>query len=165
VQVSTNGGTTWTTVPSTSDYLTALNGHLLPPAFSAPTSATATFQLTPPLTNINGIRIIGTNGGPADGNGFIGVFELAVEGIVTDSDGDGMPDAWELANGLIVGIDDSGGDPDGDGLTNLAEYQHSTNPHNPDSDGDGYSDGAEVAAGTNPNDPRSTPANVARTGL
>jgi hypothetical protein len=75
-----------------------------------------------------------------------------------------MPDAWELANGLIVGIDDSGGDPDGDGLTNLEEYQHSTNPHNPDSDGDGYSDGVEVAAGTNPNDPRSTPANIARTG-
>jgi hypothetical protein len=164
VQVSTNGGTSWTTVAKTSDYLTALNGHVLPVAFGPPTLATATFQLTPALSNISGIRIIGTNGGPADGNGFIGVFELAVEGVVTDSDGDGMPDAWELANGLIIGINDSAGDPDGDGLTNLAEYQHSTNPHNPDSDGDGYSDGAEVAAGTNPNDPRSTPANIARTG-
>jgi hypothetical protein len=38
-----------------------------------------------------GTGIIGTNGGTADGNGFIGVFELAVEGVVTDSDGDGMP--------------------------------------------------------------------------
>ena len=27
VQVSTNGGTTWTSVPHTSDYLTALDGH------------------------------------------------------------------------------------------------------------------------------------------
>lgn len=164
VQVTTNGGTSWTTVARTSDYLTALNGHLLPVAFGPPTLATATFQLTPALTNISGIRIIGVNGGPADGNGFIGVFELAVEGVVTDSDGDGMPDAWERANGLIVGINDSADDPDGDGLTNLEEYQHSTNPHNPDSDGDGYSDGVEVAAGTNPNDPRSTPANIARTG-
>jgi Bacterial TSP3 repeat len=164
VQVTTNGGTTWTTVAKTSDYLTALNGHLLPVAFGPPTLATATFQLTPALTNITGIRVVGVNGGTADGNGFIGVFELAIEGVVTDSDGDGMPDAWERANGLIVGINDSADDPDGDGLTNLEEYQHSTNPHNPDSDGDGYSDGAEVAAGTNPNDPRSTPANIARIG-
>jgi hypothetical protein len=164
VQVSTNGGTSWITVAKTSDYLTTLNGHTLPAAFGAPTLASATFQLTAALTNLSGIRIIGTNGGPADGNGFIGVFELTVEGVATDSDGDGMPDAWELANGLTVGANDSAGDPDADGLTNLAEYQNSTNPHNPDSDADGYSDGAEVAAGTNPNDPRSTPANVARTG-
>ena len=164
VQVSTNHGTTWRRIPRTTDYLTVLNGHFLPPAFGPPTLATANFQLTSTITNINGIRIIGSNGGQADGNGFIGVFELTVDGIVTDSDGDGMPDAWETINGLIVGTNDSAGDPDGDGLPNLQEYQNSTDPHNPDSDGDGYSDGVEVAAGTNPNNPGSTPANLALQG-
>jgi hypothetical protein len=159
VQVSTNHGATWRRVPRTTDYLTALNGHVLPPNFGAPTIATATFQLTTAITNIDGIRIIGSNGGQADGNGFIGVFELVVDGVVIDSDGDGMPDAWETLHGLIVGIDDSAGDPDGDGLRNLPEY-----PQNPDCDNDGYSDGAEVVAGTNPNDPTSTPANLALQG-
>jgi len=164
VQVSTNHGTTWRRVPRTTDYLAALNGHVLPIAFGAPTLATANFQLTTAITNINGIRIIGSNGGPADGNGFIGVFELVVDGVLADSDGDGMPDAWETANGLIVGVNDSAADPDGDGLPNLQEYQNSTDPHNPDTDGDGYSDGVEVAAGTNLNNPRSTPANLALQG-
>jgi hypothetical protein len=35
-------------------------------------------------------------------------------------------------------------DPDQDGLTNLEEYQHGTDPTNPDTDGDGLSDGDEV---------------------
>lgn len=35
-------------------------------------------------------------------------------------------------------------DPDRDGLTNLEEYQFSTDPNNPDSDGDGLADGDEV---------------------
>jgi hypothetical protein len=76
VQITTDGGASWTPVAATSDYLTALNGHLLPDiAFGPPTLATATFQLTTPQTNINGIRLVGTEGGTASG-GFLGVFEL-----------------------------------------------------------------------------------------
>ena len=42
-------------------------------------------------------------------------------------------------------------DPDHDGLTNLEEYQHGTDPTNPDTDGDGLSDYAEVMIyGTDP---------------
>jgi len=68
----------------------------------------------------------------------------------------GIPDAWAIAYGL----DPSSPtmpfeDPDHDGLTNLQEYQHGTDPHNPDTDGDGIPDGLEVAEGTNPLDPNS----------
>jgi hypothetical protein len=76
VQVSTNGGTNWTTIGQISDYLTALDGQPLPTVdFGAPTTGTATFYLDEPQTNINAIRIIGTEGGTASG-GFLGVFEL-----------------------------------------------------------------------------------------
>jgi hypothetical protein len=78
VQASGDGGITWTNVAFTSDYLIALEGHPLPAIdFGAPTLATAHFQLTPPLTNINGIRVVGSEGGTASG-GFLGVFELGV---------------------------------------------------------------------------------------
>jgi len=64
---------------------------------------------------------------------------------------DGMPKAWEEANGLDVYRDDSGEDVDDDGLTNLGEYNASTNPRNPDSEGDGMPDGWEVANSLDPN--------------
>jgi hypothetical protein len=68
-----------------------------------------------------------------------------------DSDCDGMPDAWELAHGLNpYDPSDANLDPDGDGLTNLEEYRHRTDPHNPDTDGDGIPDGVEVRAGLDP---------------
>jgi len=71
-------------------------------------------------------------------------------GTVTISP-DGMPKAWEEVNGLDVYRDDSGDDIDGDGLTNLGEYNASTNPRNPDSEGDGMPDGWEVANSLDPN--------------
>jgi len=78
VQTSTDGGTTWTTVACTSDYITVVGAHQLPVDWGAPTSVKANFTLTTPATGINGIRIIGSEGGTASG-GFLGVFELAVQ--------------------------------------------------------------------------------------
>ena len=49
-----------------------------------------TFTLSPPVTNINALRVIGPNGGNAgsDANGFLGVFELTIEAtVVGDIDG------------------------------------------------------------------------------
>ena len=70
-----------------------------------------------------------------------------------DTDGDGMPDKWEDKHGLNKFLDDADRDPDMDGLTNLEEYLHGTDPLNPDTDGDGMPDGWEVKYGLDPLDP------------
>jgi hypothetical protein len=77
VQVSTDGGLSWTTVSHTSDYFTALNGHLIGGgSVPNPSAVSAKFTLDEPQLGINGIRLIGSEGGTASG-GFLGVFELA----------------------------------------------------------------------------------------
>jgi hypothetical protein len=79
VQITKDQGTNWSTINATSDYMTALDGHPLPAVdYGDPTAATATFTLTQPQTGINGIRIIGSEGGTASG-GFLGVFDLAAK--------------------------------------------------------------------------------------
>ena len=81
LQVTTDGGTTWQNVANTNNYVSQLQGTQLPVAFGAPTAApVATFTLNTPLTGINGIRLIGTEGGTASG-GFLGVFEFGVEAV------------------------------------------------------------------------------------
>ena len=144
VEISTDGGASWKVAPHTSDYLAALTGQVIGGGANPnPNKAAATFTLTPPVTNITGIRLVGTDGGTA-GGGFLGVFEFAARTSVADSDNDGMDDAWERLNGLIVGTNDASGDADGDGLTNLQEFTDKTEPKLADSDGDGLNDGAEV---------------------
>jgi len=109
-------------------------------------------------------------GTDTDGDGLSDYDEVIVHGTQPgnpDSDSDGMPDGWEVHFGLNPKLDDAGADPDGDGLTNLAEYQFSTNyfgsivfdpadglnPNNPDTDGDGMPDGWESHFGLDPLDP------------
>ncbi len=76
-----------------------------------------------------------------------------------DDDGDGLPNQWEIANQLVhsgafgaSGENGASGDPDSDNLTNLEEYNASTDPRDWDSDDDTLSDGDEINIhGTNPN--------------
>jgi hypothetical protein len=77
IQITVDGGTTWTNVAATSNYSATMSGAVLPVAFGPPTILTSTFTLTAPVTGINGIRFIGSEGGTASG-GFLGVTEIGV---------------------------------------------------------------------------------------
>src|SRR5713101_2814930 len=80
----------------------------------------------------------------ARNEGAASTIELKVSPPVS-SVGDGIPDDWKIAHHLDPHDPAlAGEDPDQDGLTNLEEYQHGTDPNNPDTDGDGLSDGDEV---------------------
>ncbi len=59
-----------------------------------------------------------------------------------DSDLDSLPNWWEEAHGRQKPLLD----PDGDGLNNLAEYRHMTNPLSTDTDADGWSDALEIGS-------------------
>ncbi|NOY69713.1 MAG: hypothetical protein GXP53_09560 [Deltaproteobacteria bacterium] len=75
-------------------------------------------------------------------------------GSLGDDDGDGMPNAWEDANGLdSQSAADAIADGDIDGLSNLEEYSHGTDPAVEDTDNDGMPDGWEVQYGLDPLNP------------
>jgi hypothetical protein len=57
-----------------------------------------------------------------------------------------MPDKWERAHGLKTSRNDSKLDPDKDGLSNILEFKHGTEPKKSDSDHDDVNDGNEEAA-------------------
>jgi hypothetical protein len=80
VQVTTNGGLIWATIPTIStDYVAAFSGTVR--GTGVPTSGAtplATFNFAT-QNGINGIRLIGNGGGSADpGPGFIGIIEFEV---------------------------------------------------------------------------------------
>ncbi|HTI71486.1 MAG TPA: DUF1800 family protein [Candidatus Limnocylindria bacterium] len=84
----------------------------------------------------------------------VGIAAVQIIDRDLDVDKSGIPDWYELKYGLEPGSPALAAvDSDGDGLTNLQEYQHDTDPHRVDTDGDGISDGQEVSLGTNPNNP------------
>ncbi|MBA4386957.1 MAG: hypothetical protein C0404_03185 [Verrucomicrobia bacterium] len=90
-----------------------------------------------------------------DLDGIVDRTEIVTFGtspFLVDTDGDGMPDKWEIDHGFNpLDPADAALDADGDCLSNLREYQHVTDPANPDSDGDGLTDGVEVdLTGSNP---------------
>ena len=66
--------------------------------------------------------------------------------LLADSDGDGLNDGFEIQYGFDANTDngESALDDDNDGLTNLQEFQWSTNPFNDDTDSDTLKDADEV---------------------
>jgi Bacterial TSP3 repeat len=97
------------------------------------------------------VLVANTNAGGLARFASLGLVAPPVQVCAGDSDCDGMPDAWEIAHGLNpYDPSDANLDPDGDGLTNLEEYRHGTDPHKADTDGDGIPDGVEVAVGLDP---------------
>ncbi|MEX2608190.1 MAG: hypothetical protein WD708_12680, partial [Kiritimatiellia bacterium] len=91
----------------------------------------------------------------SDGLSNLGEFLAGTDPHNWDTDGDLLPDGWEVQYGLdpldATGDNGADGDPDGDGLSNLQEMIHGTDPLNADTDGDGVNDVDEVGQGSNPN--------------
>ena len=82
---------------------------------------------------------------------FDELFVVFTNATNNDTDGDLMLDGFEWFYGLdpLNGTDWSY-DPDGDGLTNIEESYHFTNPFSKDTDGDTLEDKEELDYGTNP---------------
>lgn len=95
----------------------------------------------------------------SDGDGLLDGDEVTrgTNPLHMDSDGDDLADGWEVTYGFdplkAEREETLEANPDNDGLTNLEESFHGTNPYCADTDGDGVPDKEEVEQGTNPIDP------------
>ncbi len=69
-----------------------------------------------------------------------------------DGNHDRLPDSWERQHHLSLSVNQAGRDQDRDGLKNLSEFRHGTNPRRADSDRDGLRDRTEVRRGSDPTD-------------
>ncbi|MHA1232469.1 MAG: hypothetical protein ACTSPQ_17700, partial [Candidatus Helarchaeota archaeon] len=98
---------------------------------------------------INGIEDI-------DRDGLTNINEMffyLTSVFLNDTDDDNMPDGWEIKY-LLDPLDNTDNitDLDNDLLLNVYEFEHATDPRDPDSDNDLLNDGAEVwIYQTNPN--------------
>lgn len=73
-----------------------------------------------------------------------------------DQDNDEMPNEWELEYGFNPLQDDADQDVDLDGVSNLVEFQHRTDPYNrKDTDGDRMTDDWEIAYNLDPDNANS----------
>ena len=84
-----------------------------------------------------------------DNEGLTDTDSTSVEVINPDQDNDGMLDEWEMQYFKTLSRDGTQ-DFDNDGLSDLEEYQHKTNPKLKDTDGDGMPDGWEVTYSLDP---------------
>jgi hypothetical protein len=89
----------------------------------------------------------------------VAVFALALFAIPAsaqarsrDRDHDGLPDKWEKKFHLSTTRKNARKDPDHDGLRNIGELRHRTNPRDADTDNDRLEDGTELEVGDNPRD-------------
>src|SRR5436190_12674634 len=69
-----------------------------------------------------------------------------------DRNHDRLPDKWERHHHLSLKVKQAKRDQDKDGLNNLAEFRHHTDPRDADTDNDGIDDGDEVEVGDDPAD-------------
>jgi hypothetical protein len=82
VQVTTDGGSVWNNITTISNYPSQMDGHEIGGGGNPnPTRFQATWTLNNPQNNINGIRLIGREGGNAgaDSNGFISASEISID--------------------------------------------------------------------------------------
>jgi hypothetical protein len=86
----------------------------------------------------------------SDGDGLNDAREVekGTEPNNKDTDNDGLPDGWEVNNKFDAlnpdGENGAEGDPDEDGLKNIEEMEHKTDPRDADSDDDDLNDAEEI---------------------
>jgi len=134
--------------------------------YDSPTSATGwTFRSTMYFLTV-GFPIWNGYAVYQDPLEIINVGQRGEEVQPIDSDGDGIPDQWEIDHKLNPrDPNDALEDPDNDGLNNLGEYLHNTDPWNPDTDNDSMPDGWEVDHAFDPNDPSDAERDADNDGL
>lgn len=106
------------------------------------------------LSNVNSFPVYNTFDSDGDGlSDYVEVELYKTNPHKADTDGDGLSDYFEIvwmetdplkADGIAYE------DPDEDGLVNMLESAHKTNPYSKDTDEDDLTDLEEITLGTNP---------------